>query len=63
MAVLDTAMPAAPPRKGPFWTHLYFQVIAAIILGGTIGWLYKINWFSTVLGAGGLDNSIPWVKD
>ncbi len=63
MAVLDTAMPAAAPRKGPFWTHLYFQVIAAIILGGTIGWLYKINWFSTVLGAGGLDNSIPWVKD
>jgi aerobic C4-dicarboxylate transport protein len=63
MVVLDTAPPQVPRRKGPIWTHLYFQVIAAIILGGLIGWLYKINWFSTVLGADGLDNSIPWVKD
>ncbi len=61
MAVLDTAAP--PHRKGPFYTQLYFQVLFAIFLGGLIGWLYKINWFSTTLGLGGLDNSIPWVKD
>jgi aerobic C4-dicarboxylate transport protein len=50
-------------RKGPFYTQLYFQVVAAIIVGGTIGWLYKINWFGDVLGITALDNSVPWVKD
>ncbi|MDP3739368.1 MAG: C4-dicarboxylate transporter DctA [Hyphomonadaceae bacterium] len=50
-------------RKGPFYTQLYFQVVAAIIIGGTIGWLYKINWFGAVLGLTALDNSVPWVKD
>lgn len=61
MAVIET--PAeGPRRKGPFYTHLYFQVIFAILIGGAIGWLYKINWFSSV-GLTGLDNSIPWVRD
>jgi aerobic C4-dicarboxylate transport protein len=63
MAVIDATAAGAPRKKGPFYTHLYFQVITAIILGGTIGWLYKINWFSDVLGLANLDNSIPWVRD
>jgi aerobic C4-dicarboxylate transport protein len=62
MAVID-APAQSQRRKHPFYAHLYFQVIAAIIIGGTIGWLYKINWFSDVAGLGGLDNSIPWVRD
>ncbi len=62
MAVID-APAAGPRRKQPFYAHLYFQVITAIVLGGLIGWLYKINWFSDVLGAGALDNSVPWVRD
>jgi len=32
-----TAVPGSPPAKLPFWRHLYFQVIAAIVLGGFIG--------------------------
>ncbi len=62
MAVIE-APAENPRRKRPFYAHLYFQVIAAIILGGTIGWLYKINWFSQAAGLAGLDNSIPWVRD
>jgi aerobic C4-dicarboxylate transport protein len=62
MAVIDASASEQPRKKGPFYTHLYFQVITAIVLGGTIGWLYKINWFSDV-GLTGLDNSIPWVRD
>lgn len=61
MAVIE-APAVGPRRKGPFYTHLYFQVIFAILIGGAIGWLYKINWFSSV-GFTGLDNSIPWVRD
>jgi aerobic C4-dicarboxylate transport protein len=63
MAVIDTTTGEKPRKKGPFYTALYFQVITAIVLGGTIGWLYKINWFSDVLGWTNLDNSIPWVRD
>ena len=29
--------PGAPPARKPIWTHLYVQVIAAIVLGGLIG--------------------------
>lgn len=61
MAVIE-APAVGPRRKGPFYTHLYFQVIFAILIGGAIGWLYKINWFSSI-GFTGLDNSIPWVRD
>ncbi|MFT3724681.1 MAG: C4-dicarboxylate transporter DctA [Hyphomonadaceae bacterium] len=61
MAVIE-APAERPRRKKPFYTHLYFQVILAIVMGGAIGWLYKINWFSSV-GLAGLDNSIPWVRD
>ena len=45
MVVIE-APAASQRRKSPFYAHLYFQVIAAILLGGAIGWLYKINWFS-----------------
>jgi aerobic C4-dicarboxylate transport protein len=62
MAAIDVPS-EGPRRKGPFYTHLYFQVITAIVIGGTIGWLYKINWFNEALGLNGLDNSIPWVRD
>lgn len=62
MVVIE-APAASQRRKSPFYAHLYFQVIAAILLGGAIGWLYKINWFSQSAGLAGLDNSIPWVRD
>jgi len=40
MAVLET--PAGEPRrKGPFYTQLYFQVLAAILIGGLIGHFYR----------------------
>jgi len=40
MAVLET--PAGEPRrKGRFYTQLYFQVLAAILIGGLIGHFYR----------------------
>ena len=33
---VEAAPPPAPPKK-PVWTHLYFQVLAAIALGALIG--------------------------
>ena len=35
MAVLETPA-AGSRRKGPFYTELYFQVLAAILIGGFI---------------------------
>ncbi|GGZ33384.1 dicarboxylate/amino acid:cation symporter [Asticcacaulis endophyticus] len=37
----DTLASAPPPKKsGPFYTHLYFQVLIAIALGAAIGHFY-----------------------
>ena len=33
VAVPDAATPAPPPARKPLWTHLYFQVLVAIVLG------------------------------
>ena len=35
------AAEAAPRRAGPFYTGIFFQVIAAIIIGGLLGYFYK----------------------
>ena len=40
MAVLETPA-AGSRRKGPFYTELYFQVLAAILVGGFIGHFYR----------------------
>ena len=41
--------PAGEPRRsGPFYTQLYFQVLAAIFLGGLIGFLFPLNTFGVV---------------
>ena len=40
MAVLETPA-AGSRRKGPFYTELYFQVLAAILIGGFIGHFYR----------------------
>jgi len=40
MVTID-ASGAAPKRKSPFYTHLYFQVLLAIIAGGLIGHFYR----------------------
>ncbi|HEU4546437.1 MAG TPA: C4-dicarboxylate transporter DctA [Microlunatus sp.] len=32
--------PSTPPRRKPIWTSLFFQLIAAIIAGILIGWLW-----------------------
>lgn len=40
MAVLETPA-AGPRRKSPFYAQLYFQVIAAILIGGLIGHFYR----------------------
>jgi aerobic C4-dicarboxylate transport protein len=40
MAVLETPA-SGPRRKGPFYTELYFQVLAAILIGGFIGHFYR----------------------
>jgi len=40
MAVLETPV-AGSRRKGPFYTELYFQVLAAILVGGFIGHFYR----------------------
>ena len=38
VAVPDPAAPPLPPPgRKPFWTHLYFQVLTAIVLGALIG--------------------------
>jgi aerobic C4-dicarboxylate transport protein len=36
MAVIEAPV-EGQRRKGPFWTHLYFQVLLAIFVGGLIG--------------------------
>lgn len=61
--VIAEPVSGAPGKKQPFFAHLYFQVVAAIILGGAVGWLYKINWFSETAGIAALDNATPWVRD
>lgn len=40
MAVIDAPTDSAR-RKGPFWTQLYFQVLAAILVGGLIGHFWR----------------------
>lgn len=40
MAVIDAPADSAR-RKGPFWTQLYFQVLAAILAGGLIGHFWR----------------------
>jgi aerobic C4-dicarboxylate transport protein len=40
MAMIE-APAAAPGRKHPFYTHLYFQVLMAIVAGGLIGHFYQ----------------------
>ena len=40
VAVPDAATPAPPPARKPLWTHLYFQVLVAIVLGAVIGHLF-----------------------
>ncbi|MCS6624989.1 dicarboxylate/amino acid:cation symporter [Roseibacterium beibuensis] len=38
VAVPDpAAAPPAPRKRKPLWTHLYFQVLAAIVLGALVG--------------------------
>lgn len=37
---MQTIQPMAPGRPKPFFQHLYFQVLLAIVLGGTIGHYY-----------------------
>jgi len=37
---VKTIQPAAPERARPFFQHLYFQVLLAIVLGGAIGHFY-----------------------
>ena len=40
VAVPDAGSPAPPPARKPLWTHLYFQVLVAIVLGAVIGHLF-----------------------
>ena len=37
---MQTIQPTAPARPKPFYRHLYFQVLLAILLGGAIGHYY-----------------------
>jgi aerobic C4-dicarboxylate transport protein len=49
VAVPDPAQaPPPPPARKPLWTHLYFQVLAAIVLGALIG-----HFFPSTTGPGG----------
>ena len=37
VAVPETTAPLPPPVRKPIWTHLYFQVLVAIVAGAVIG--------------------------
>ncbi|HYC69448.1 dicarboxylate/amino acid:cation symporter [Brevundimonas sp.] len=42
VAVPDPAIPPPPPpARKPLWTHLYVQVLVAIVLGALIGYLFS----------------------
>jgi aerobic C4-dicarboxylate transport protein len=40
MAALDGTRALTPPRRGPLYAQLYVQVLAAILLGGLVGYLF-----------------------
>jgi aerobic C4-dicarboxylate transport protein len=43
VAVPDPAVPPSPPpARKPLWTHLYFQVLLAIVLGALIGHFWPV---------------------